>query len=212
MNDLHIPPIPLLKRLFDVFVSLLLFIFTFPLWVFFLIAIFLEHALKGRPFDQLFYRETRISRGKKFSLYKFNIFNQRVIDALRKDNVFIHTKNLENNGNLIFVGKILRQIYLDELPQLFNVIIGDMSLVGPRPLNEEVYNKDSSVRIPAQAIVPAGITGLFQSYKGKEGKTSVELDAEYVRQFKSRSGLSLVIYDFIIILRTIKVILRAKGV
>ena len=106
----------------------------------------------------------------------------------------------------------MRQIYLDELPQLFNVIIGDMSLVGPRPLNEEVYNKDSSVRIPAQAIVPAGITGLFQSYKGKEGKTSVELDAEYVRQFKSRSGLSLVIYDFIIILRTIKVILRAKGV
>lgn len=205
-------PMPLSKRVFDVATSLFLLVVTFPLWAFFLAVIFLEHILRGRPFDPLFYREVRISRGKKFLLYKFNIFDQRAINELRENHIFIHTKNLEHDGKLILMGKILRQVYLDELPQLLNVLRGDMSLVGPRPLNEEVYNNIMSVQTPPQAFLPAGITGLFQSYKGSEGKTSAELDAEYMRQFSQRKGFSLVFYDLSILLRTIKVILRAKGV
>ena len=212
MSNLRIPPIPLTKRIFDVVVSLIILVLTLPLWMFLLIIIFLEHILRGHPFDPLFYREIRISRGKKFFLYKFNIFDQRVIDTLRKNGIFIHTKNLEYEDKLILIGKVLRQIYLDELPQLFNVIRGDMSLVGPRPLNEEVYNSIISTRVPAQALLLAGITGLFQSYKGKDGKTSAELDKEYIRQFLLRSGPSLVLYDLTIIFRTVKVILRARGI
>lgn len=205
-------PIPLSKRIFDVIISLFLLVVSCPFWIFFLVIIFLEHVLRGHPFDPLFYREIRISRGKKFLLYKFNIFDQRVIDELRENNTFIHTKKLEHEGKLIFIGEILRRIYMDELPQLFNVLHGDMSLVGPRPLNEEVYNNIISVRVPEQALIPAGITGLFQSYKGSEKKTSAELDAEYLRQYSRRNGLSLVLYDLSILLRTIKVILRARGV
>lgn len=205
-------PVPLSKRLFDIVVSVFLLIVASPLWVFFLAAIFFEHSLYGHPRDPLFYREVRISRGKKFLLYKLNIFDQRVIDAFRKNNIFIHTKNLEHEGKLILTGRVLRQVYLDELPQLFNVLRGDMSLVGPRPLNEEVYNNMISVQTPPQALLLAGITGLFQSYKGTERKTAAELDAEYIRQYSHRNGFSLIIYDLSILLRTIKVILLAKGI
>jgi len=203
--------IPLAKRIFDILVAGTILTLISPIWILILILIFIEHTLRGHPLDPLFYKETRMSKGQPFTLYKFNIFDQRVIEDLRKNDIFIHTKKLEHTGKLILIGKILRQIYLDELPQLLNVLRGDMSLVGPRPLNIEVYaNLKSENR--TQAKIPAGITGLFQSYKGKDQKTSMELDAEYFRHFSTKSGLWIVAFDILILLRTVKVVLRARGI
>lgn len=136
------PPLsmPISKRLFDIVVSGVIVLIMSPFWLLVLLLIFVEHALRGYPFDPLLYKETRISRGKPFTLFKFNIFDQRVVDRIQKSGVFIHTKKLEHAGKTIFIGKILRQIYMDELPQFFNVLRGDMSIVGPRPLNMEVCN------------------------------------------------------------------------
>lgn len=133
---------------------------------------FLEHVVRGFPADPLFYKEERISRNTIFTLYKFNIFNQRIIDSLRKQNKFIYTKKLERDGDTIYVGKILRQIYLDELPQLFNVFMGKMSLVGPRPLNKQLYTIASAIRPHPLAYIAGGMTGNFQSVKDIPGRTS----------------------------------------
>jgi len=206
-------PLPIIwqKRLFDVLAAAFFILLTSPLFILFTVLIVIEHTLRGRPFDPLFYRDTRISGGKKFHLCKFNIFDQRVIDKFRKDGVFIHTKHLEWHGQLIWVGKVLRQIYLDELPQLFNVLKGDMSLVGPRPVNLEVYANMCEKGVPPIAIILGGTTGNYQSRKDTKGVSAAVLEEEYLLQYQ-RGGWRIVFIDIRTVLRTLKVLLRAEGV
>lgn len=206
-------PLPIVwqKRAFDFVVSLFLLVLSAPLFLFFVLSIFIEHCLRGRPLDPIFYSEGRISKGKLFKLYKFNIFDQRIVETCRRENKFIHTKELERNGSLILIGKILKQIYMDELPQLFNVFKGEMSLVGPRPLNQEIFAHMSAGGVPPLARIQGGMTGNYQSHKNTRGVTAAELEARYLEQYIQRSGWRLVLLDIKILLRTIKVLLRAKG-
>lgn len=131
---------------------------------------------------------------------------------MRANGEFIHTKPLERNGSLTFVGKILKQIYMDELPQLWNVIEGDLSLVGPRPVNTEVYRRLMNEGITAKAFIKAGITGIFQSLKNERGKRSATLDQEYLDICRRSPWWQIIPNDIRIIFRTLKVILKAKGI
>jgi len=207
-------PLPIVwqKRVFDLVAGLFLLVLSAPLFLFFVLLIFIEHALRGRPLDPLLYSEQRVSRGTLFKLYKFNIFDHRVVETYRREDKFIHTKELERNGNLILAGKILKQTYMDELPQLFNVFKGEMSLVGPRPINPEVFARMSVHGVPPVGRIQGGITGNYQSHKNTRGVTAAELEARYLEQYIQRSGWRLVLLDIKILLRTIKVLLRAKGV
>ncbi len=202
------------KRTFDVVVSLFSVLILSPFILAVLVALFIEHILRGYPQAPLFYKEKRISQGKPFVFYKFNIFNQNIIEKLKRENNFIHTKDLEHNGGLVFVGRLLKQVYMDELPQLYNVIQGDMSLIGPRPLNLEVYENvvKNAVSPTPQTILKAGITGNFQSYKGKEKVTAKEMDEIYLNFYLKASPFDIIWYDLKIMFRTIKVILRARGI
>ena len=206
-------PLPLVwqKQAFDYVVSLFLLVFTAPLILLVVLLMIVEHCLRGHPLDPIFYSEKRISRGTPFKLYKFNIFDQRVVDTYRRQNKFIHTKDLEINGELIFIGKILKQIYIDELPQLYNVLKGEMSLVGPRPLNLEVFEQAKTSGIPPQALILGGMTGSFQSLKDTRGLSALTLESDYLRKY-ALGGWSIVYVDVKIILRTLMVLLRAKGV
>jgi lipopolysaccharide/colanic/teichoic acid biosynthesis glycosyltransferase len=207
-------PLPIIwqKRFFDLIISTILLVITAPIFLFFIILIFLEHLIRGFPIDPLFYKEERISRNKLFLMYKFNIFDQRIIDSMKKENKFIHTKELEYKGNTIYIGKILKQIYLDELPQLLNVFMGEMSLVGPRPLNKEVYATVNMIRLHPLAYIMGGMTGNFQSVKDISKCSAIKMDMEYLEKYTQSSGWDLIFFDIKIILRTIKVLLRAKGV
>ncbi len=103
-------PSPLVrqKRVFDVIVSTATLVIVSPVLLLFTVLIFLEHTLLLHPFDPLFYFDERNSRNKMFPLCKFNIFDQRVVDALKLQHVFIHTKKLEWAGNTTIIGKVLR--------------------------------------------------------------------------------------------------------
>ncbi len=206
-------PLPLVrqKRAFDISIAAALLVLLAPLFAFFFVLIALEHALRGHPTDPLLYSEKRVSRGRLFNIYKFNIFNQRVVDAMRMSGTFIHTKSLEHNGGLIAVGWVLKQIYLDELPQLINVLTGDMSLVGPRPVNTEVYAAMQAEGTPTIALLPGGMTGNYQSRKNTRGASAAELNDAYLAKYR-RGGWRLVATDIVIILRTLGVLARAKGV
>ncbi len=200
------------KRVFDLIFSLFIILFFSPILIFFILAIFLEHLIRLRPLDPIFYSEIRMSQGKPFTLYKFNIFKHDIVVGLRSRGEFIHTKKLEHNGSLLWVGWILKQIYFDEIPQFFNIIIGDMSVVGPRPVNREVYNKLLEQGINDKVKVRAGLTGNYQSYKRVPNKTSEAMDREYVEYYISNPWYKVLIFDVKIIIRTIKVVLLAKGV
>ena len=202
------------KRILDCVVSIAILTFFLPLIILFLVLIFLEHCISLRPLDPLFYSEIRWSEGKPFSLHKFNIFKQNVIENLRKHGETIYTKRLEHNGSLLYVGWILKQIYLDELPQLWNVLIGDMSVVGPRPVNTEVRAKLAEAGESDKDRIRAGITGYYQATRKVEnsGGTQEELDHFYIEFCAHNPWYKILLFDIKIMFRTIKVLLFARGI
>lgn len=207
-------PIHHAKRVFDCVVSTAVLTFFLPITILFLVLIFLEHCLRLRPCDPLFYSETRWSEGKPFSLHKFNIFKQDVVENMRKRGETIYTKRLEHNGSLLYTGWVLKQIYLDELPQLWNVLIGDMSMVGPRPVNSEVRAQLAKVGLSDKDRIRAGITGNYQATRkvNNSGGTQEELDHFYIEYCANNPWYKILFFDIKILLRTIKVLLFARGI
>lgn len=174
------------KRFIDIVVSLIGIILTSPLFVMFGAAI---HLADRGP---IFYTQTRLTiDGKLFKIYKFRTMR---VDA-EKDGVARLAG--EGDNRITDVGKILRATRLDELPQLFNIIKGDMSLVGPRPERPEIaaeYMED----LPEFAMrlkMKAGLTGYAQVH-GKYNTTpydKLKLDLHYIRNYSLWMDLILIV-------------------
>ncbi len=178
------------KKCSDVFLSLLGIILLSPLFL--VVAV----AIKSEDGGPVFYRQPRITiAGKKFSLIKFR--------SMRPEVGSIHRSVTENDDRITKVGRFIRKFRIDEFPQLFNVLLGDMSLVGPRP--EMVENVRSySLELPEFAYrqrMKAGITGLAQVY-GKYNtlpKDKLMYDLMYIEQAN-------IWLDLKILLRTVLVL------
>ena len=174
------------KRFIDIVVSLIGIILTSPLFVMFGAAI---HLADRGP---IFYTQTRLTiDGKLFKIYKFRTMR---VDA-EKDGVARLAGEADNR--ITDVGKILRATRLDELPQLFNIIKGEMSLVGPRPERPEIaaeYMED----LPEFAMrlkMKAGLTGYAQVH-GKYNTTpydKLKLDLHYIRNYNLWMDLILIV-------------------
>lgn len=206
-------PIPRAKRIFDIFASILVIILLSPLIVLLLCVFVLEELFIPSARGSFFYTETRISQGKPFTLWKFRTFKTKTLSDARATGNLIHTKELEKNTqNLTLTGRILRQIYMDEAPQIISVLIGDMSLVGPRPTNSENYARDVQNGFQAKRILKAGLTGRFQTRKHVKYHLNQEaVDMEYADMCASRSSLRVVLYDMKILLDTALTVFRAEG-
>lgn len=174
------------KRFIDIVVSLIGIILTSPLFVMFGAAI---HLADRGP---IFYTQTRLTiDGKLFKIYKFRTMR---VDA-EKDGVARLAGEVDDR--ITDVGKILRATRLDELPQLFNIIKGEMSLVGPRPERPEIaaeYIED----LPEFAMrlkMKAGLTGYAQVH-GKYNTTpydKLKLDLHYIRNYSLWMDLILIV-------------------
>jgi exopolysaccharide biosynthesis polyprenyl glycosylphosphotransferase len=156
------------------------------------------------------FRQIRVGRGgRQFSIFKFR---SMYVDAEAR---LAELRHLNDNDGVLFkmrddprvtsVGRWLRRLSLDELPQLFNVVLGHMSLVGPRPpLPEEVAAYPDDVR--RRLAVKPGMTGLWQ-VSGRSDlswEDAIRLDLRYVENW----SLSL---DLVILLRTVTAVLRSSG-
>lgn len=174
------------KRFIDIVVSLIGIMLTSPLFVMFGAAI---HLADRGP---IFYTQTRLTiDGKLFKIYKFRTMR---VDA-EKDGVARLAGEVDDR--ITDVGKILRATRLDELPQLFNIIKGEMSLVGPRPERPEIaaeYMED----LPEFAMrlkMKAGLTGYAQVH-GKYNTTpydKLKLDLHYIRNYSLWMDLILIV-------------------
>ncbi len=212
-TSLDIVKLPKTKRIFDLVFSGLILVLSLPVFFLVLAVIFGEHIIRGDFFAPLFYREIRISQGRPFGLIKFNVFRPKLIAEFNRTGKFIATKELEKNrAALLTVGYFIKQLYLDELPQLVNIIFGQLSLVGPRPVNLKVYQKSLARGITNKKVIKAGLTGNFQCRKGLTKKTDVELDREYINFCRNRRSWEIIWLDLKIILKTIRVILQARGI
>lgn len=195
------------KRLLDV-VGALFFIAVFaPIML-------IVAALIATSKENIFFRQQRVGRhGKLFNLYKFRTMvpdaEAHLEAALRANSALqaewqCHQK-LRNDPRVTLLGGFLRRTSIDELPQLFNVLIGDMSLVGPRPVLAAELDRYGEAARWYRATRP-GITGLWQ-VSGRNGtgyQRRVDLDIQYVR---SQSFW----LDCRILLRTVYVVIAGIG-
>lgn len=162
----------------------------------------------------VFFRQTRIGRcGRKFSVYKFRTMVQNADQVLQSyldsspvlKAEWLATHKLKQDPRVTRLGAHLRKLSLDELPQLWNILVGDMSLIGPRPIVDaevEKYGKCFDLYIQ----VRPGLTGLWQ-VSGRNNTTyerRVELDEYYIRN----RSLKL---DLQILWRTVLVVLKKDG-
>jgi lipopolysaccharide/colanic/teichoic acid biosynthesis glycosyltransferase len=198
---------PLAKRLLDLVVAGVLTVATLPL-VFLVLAAFAVDALVSRrDRGSLLYTEPRISGGRAFGLLKFRTLRADVLKRAAG-----HARLQEGDTtNLTWVGRrILKPWYLDELPQLWNVLRGDISLVGPRPWPPELVERQRAEGLTYRDEVSAGLTGLAQLTKGSDRRYA-DLDLEYVDRCRRLESWALVRYDLEIIMRTLAVIRRGEG-
>ena len=193
------------KRAFDFCISLILILMLSPIFIITAIAIYIESP------GAVFFKQTRVGKnGRHFDFFKFRSMVMNA-EKLKEE---IMTQN-ESGDGVIFkmkkdpritrVGSFIRKFSIDELPQLFNVLRGDMSLVGPRPpVPKEVAEYTLSDR--KRLHVMPGITCIWQ-VSGRSDipfKQQVELDKQYI---KSKS----IWQDIVILLRTIPAVLTGKG-
>ncbi len=168
-----------LKRFFDILVSLVVVVLFLPVWL--IVAIAIKCDSKGPIF---FKQERRTKNGRVFKMYKFR---SMVVNA---EGMGAGLFNYENDPRVTKVGRFLRNTSIDELPQLLNVLKGDLSLVGPRPCvkyelgDYETLNKKYKKRFE----VRGGITGLAQ-IKGRNENSwdeKVTYDNLYIDKFKKQ--------------------------
>ncbi|HSI98001.1 MAG TPA: sugar transferase [Gaiellaceae bacterium] len=203
---------PASKRALDRCVATLLLLVLAPVFAVALGALWLDRLGSVRDRGPLLYREQRISRGRAFELLKFRTLRRDVL-AARGDGE-AHARLLEANPeNLTWTGRrVLKPWYLDELPQLVNVLRGDMSLVGPRPWPRSMVEHQVASGHDYRLHVPAGWTGPAQVQKGITDPSGyTDLDLAYVEACKTWSGARLVLHDLAILWRTVKVLARGEG-
>jgi lipopolysaccharide/colanic/teichoic acid biosynthesis glycosyltransferase len=181
-----------------------------PLIVILLLALAADMIVSRRDRGSFFYREPRISRGRLFGLFKFRTLRRDVLDELRAAGG--HARLYEADpANLTWVGRrLLKPWYLDELPQLLNVLRGDISLVGPRPWPPEMVRRQVAEGLDYRNRILAGLTGPAQVTKG-EGIAYEDLDSRYLQCWSTLSSWALVRYDLRILWRTAVVIARGEG-
>lgn len=175
------------KRPFDVILASILLIITLPLSI--ILAILIKRESRG----PIFFKQNRTGlNGKNFKMRKFRSMSASndVRDLTKKDEV---TK----------IGRIMRALSLDEIPQLINIIEGDMSFIGPRPWIPEYYQHMNATQRRRNRVRP-GITGLAQAY-GRNSLTiheKIAYDLEYVHDISLKEDIKIIFITIRTLLKT----------
>ncbi len=208
-NNLAQPVNIFIKRLFDLVLSLALFAVLFlPMAI---IAALIKINSKG---PAIFSQERRGKNDRPFRCYKFRtMYNDAGarLDVLLKNNEearneWDHHWKLNSDPRITRIGRFLRKTSLDELPQVFNVLLGDMSLVGPRPVTKMEIDRYYKDQANLCFGVRPGVTGLWQ-VSGRSNTSydyRINLDSWYVRNW----NLWL---DIVILFKTVKVVVNSEG-
>lgn len=186
-----------MKRFFDFLFSLLALIVLSPVILILSVLVLIS---SGRP---VIFKQERVGYGNKlFTIYKFRTMKDGMRQTKTED---LTEEEVEND--ITFIGKILRKLSLDELPQLYNILKGDMSFVGPRPLiPQEEEIRELREKYNVYSVRP-GITGWAQ-VNGRDfisDEQKAKLDREYVENHS-------IIMDIKIMFRTVWVVLAGKDI
>src|SRR5205823_1706230 len=165
-----------------------------------------------RDRGRLLYRERRISRGREFDVLKFRVLREDVLTELAASDGAYARLYEKEHSNLTAAGRMLKRLYLDELPQLLNVLRGDISLVGPRPWPVPMVEQQVAEGLDYRLRTIAGWTGPAQVRKDSSAKSqATALDLEYVELSGTLSGPQLVLHDLRVLRQSLRTVLRGRG-
>ena len=196
-----------IKRLFDIIFGFLGLLLLFPICILVKLS-FLYRGDKG----SIFFKQERIGKdGKPFMIYKFRSMvrnAEELLEDLLKEEKYRkeweENQKIENDPRITRMGSLLRKSSLDELPQLLNVLKGDMSLVGPRPLVDGELEDHGGSKIYWK--VKPGITGWW----GSNGRSNVDYDQRLEMEYFYIQNISFKL-DLICIFKTIAAVISHKG-
>jgi lipopolysaccharide/colanic/teichoic acid biosynthesis glycosyltransferase len=199
--------VPLSKRALDVTVTTMVLLVLLPVLLVVLVAFAVNVLAAPSDRGPLIYREPRVSRGRTFGLLKFRTLRA---DVLRR--AAGHARLLEADpANLTWLGRrVLKPWYLDEVPQLWNVLRGEITLVGPRPWPPELVHEQRAEGLTYRDELTAGLTGPAQVTKGS-GQRYADLDLQYLDRARRLGSWALLRYDLQILARTVTVMVRGQG-
>lgn len=213
-KNVEVIKLPLLKVLLDKALALILLIITSPLSLLIALAIVTENFFDRKNRGVIFHTETRISEGKPFKLYKFRILKPSEYGKHSKYPTTKTIKEVENQPeNVTKIGRILKKFGLDELPQIINILKGEMSFVGPRPKPVGEYEIQMNRGLSYRKYIRAGLTGPVQIMKGTRRTIEDEIraDIDYVSKCKNLSAINLLYTDLEILSRTLIVMIKGSG-
>lgn len=193
-----------IKRFFDILLSMIALLCLSPVFLVTILAIKIED---GGP---AFFTQLRAGKDMKpFKMYKFRSMyvnaDEKLQDLLKNNEQTGHAFKIKNDPRITKVGKFIRKVSIDELPQLINIIKGDMSIVGPRPIltwQMEECNDYEKQRL----IVQPGLTCYWQ-ISGRaniEWEEWVELDLDYIRDMSLRTDIKMIV-------KTIPAVFTSEG-
>jgi lipopolysaccharide/colanic/teichoic acid biosynthesis glycosyltransferase len=180
-----------------------------PLLVAGALAIWLESRLDPRSRGPVLFREPRIAEGRTIELLKFRTLDAGALAELGPGPT--HIAMFEREGRMTRSGALVKQWYLDELPQLLNVARGDIGLIGTRPYPVELYEEELARGITRKRDMPSGLIGPVQSRKGTP-MDPVAVDQAYWDAVRTLPGWRLLLLDVRILARSMHVLLQHKGI
>lgn len=200
------------KTLFDKIIAVICLIFSIPIFVVLKVAYIIEGLLISENRGPMFFFYWGVSGGKKIKKWKIRLIKLKYIEpegAAKND--WIAFSSEWSPKTRTFVGSFVKKWYLDELPQFWSVLIGDMSIVGPRPLSVLHYERDKAQGNVTRTLLTGGLLGLGHINKGTSEMGNSLYEYEYIDEYLSRTSFGMFKLDLWIIWKGILVILKGGG-
>ena len=201
-----------LKLLFDKVVAASALLLASPIFAVLYFAYLIEGLIIPENKGPLFFSYIAVSAGKKFHKYKIRLIKTSYIDEELAKRGDWHAYSAEwTPESRTYVGRFVKKFYLDELSQFYNILRGDMSVVGPRPLAWHHYQRDLEQGNVNRKLIKGGLLGLGHIMKGTPEMGNPVYEYEYIDKYMTLSPFKLLAFDLKIIGKGIKVIFEGKG-
>mgnify|MGYP006084945655 FL=1 len=200
------------KTVFDKLVAVVLLFFSLPILFLIKVAYVIEGSLIHENRGPMLFYYWGISGGKKIKKWKIRLIKTKYIDldgAARHDWAAYSSEWVP--ASRTNVGAFVKKWYLDELPQFWSILIGDMSVIGPRPLSILHYERDKAQGNVSRLLLKGGLLGLGNIKKGTAEMGASIYEYEYIEQYQKRTSFGLVCLDLWIIWQGFKLILKGGG-
>ena len=200
------------KTLFDKTISIVVLFFGVPILLLVKLAYLIEGLIITENKGKMIFYYNAISKGKIIKKYKIRLIKEKFIDKeAAKSHDWIAYSAEWSPGSRTYVGSFVKKWYLDELPQFWSVLIGDMSVVGPRPLSVLHFERDKAQGNVTRSLLKGGLLGLGHINKGTPEMGNSLYEYEYIDKYLTLTSFELLKIDVWIIMKGLKVILKGGG-